>query len=69
MEEKLTRIELAERNVSELQVALDEIQGLLHTAQEAQEAAHRMMPLLMMIGGGLAAAGAVWYLLRRRDAG
>jgi hypothetical protein len=69
MEEKLSRIELAERKVTELQIALDEIQGLLHTAQEAQEAARRMMPLLMMVGGGLAAAGAVWYLLRRRDAG
>jgi len=69
MEEKLSRIERAERKVAELQIALDEIQGLLHTAQEAQEAARRIMPLLMMIGGGLAAAGAVWYLLRRRDAG
>ena len=69
MEEKLSRIELTERKVTELQVALDEIQRLLHTAQKAQEATRQMMPLLMMIGGGLAAAGAVWYLLRRRDAG
>jgi len=66
MEQKLSKIELAERKVAELQAALDDIQLMLHTVQEAQEAARRMMPLLMMVGGGLAAAGAFWYLLRRR---
>jgi hypothetical protein len=66
MDEKLSRLDQAERKVAELQATLDEIQGLLHTAQQARDTARRMMPLLMMVGGGLAAAGAVWYLLRRR---